>query len=73
MYDSLSLKITPQKLTLTGNFRWVSNLHKECVYDDANRYWLKDKFVGEPSPSNVYTVEQMEEMGMVGIYVSEAN
>ena len=30
--------------------------------------WLKDKIIGEPQATETYTVEQLKEMGMVGVY-----
>ena len=30
--------------------------------------WLKDKIIGEPQATEAYTVEQLKEMGMVGVY-----
>ena len=32
-------------------------------------YWLKGKFIGEPQATEAYTVEQLKEMGMVGVYM----
>ena len=40
--------------------------------DDAVRHhkkWLEDKVIGEPMPSDKYTVEQMKSEGLVGVYV----
>ena len=34
-------------------------------------YWLKDKILGRPQESDFYTTEQLESMGMVGVYVLE--
>jgi hypothetical protein len=33
--------------------------------------WLKDKVILEPQATDTYTVEQLEEMGMVGVYSSD--
>lgn len=33
--------------------------------------WLKDKIILEPKATDTYTVEQLEEMGMVGVYSRE--
>ena len=30
--------------------------------------WLKDKVIGEPQATEAYTVEQLKEMGLVGVY-----
>ena len=71
MFDSLPIKILPKKLPPIGNFKWLSNLHKSEIYKSDNRHWLADKYVDKPSPSDIYTVGQMEEMGMVGIYAED--
>lgn len=34
--------------------------------------WLKDKVVGEPQATKHYTVEQLKEMKLVGIYMYQA-
>lgn len=33
--------------------------------------WLEGKIVGDPQPSEKYTVEQMKEMGLVGVYAPD--
>ena len=30
--------------------------------------WLKDKVIGDPQATEAYTVEQLKEMGLVGVY-----
>lgn len=53
--------------------RYLSNTFNPSR-PDAQRgclHWLADKVIGEPGPSEMYTVEQMKEMGMVGVYVIE--
>ena len=30
--------------------------------------WLKDKVIGEPQATEAYTVEQLKQMGLVGVY-----
>lgn len=30
--------------------------------------WLKDKVIGEPQATEAYTVEQLKELGLVGVY-----
>ena len=35
------------------------------------REWLKDKIIGKPQATEAYTVEQLEEMEMVGVYLQE--
>ena len=30
--------------------------------------WLKDKTIGDPEATETYTVEQLKEMGLVGVY-----
>lgn len=32
------------------------------------RQWLSDKQIGDPKPTDTYTVEQLRKMGMVGVY-----
>ncbi|MEM1368490.1 MAG: hypothetical protein AAGG02_10820 [Cyanobacteria bacterium P01_H01_bin.15] len=33
--------------------------------------WLKDKIVGEPRATESYSVEELKDMGMVGIYAKD--
>lgn len=33
--------------------------------------WLDNKIIGRPQATEKYTVEQLEEMGMVGVYIPE--
>jgi len=33
--------------------------------------WLKDKIIGEPQATSMYTVEQLKLMGMVGVYTAQ--
>jgi hypothetical protein len=33
--------------------------------------WLKDKVISDPKATDAYTVEQLKEMGMVGVYSSD--
>ena len=35
-----------------------------------HRKWLEGKIIGDPMPSEAYTVEQLKEMGMVGVYAN---
>ncbi len=37
------------------------------------REWLAGKVIGAPKATAYYTVAQLEEMGMVGVYVKEEN
>lgn len=32
--------------------------------------WLRGKVIGEPQETSTYTVEQLKEMGMVGVYAA---
>ena len=54
--------------------KWITNTY---VPNDGredperHRQWLKDKIIGEPKASEKYTVEQLKEMGLVGVYVKE--
>lgn len=34
----------------------------------AHVKWLKDKLIGRPKATETYTAEQLEAMGMIGIY-----
>jgi hypothetical protein len=33
--------------------------------------WLKGKVIGKPQATSAYTVEELEKMGMVGVYIEE--
>lgn len=35
------------------------------------REWIKDKVIGDPKASEVFSVEQLKEKGMVGVYLPE--
>lgn len=43
-----------------GDFEWQEHLK-----------WINENIIGEPMPSDTYTVEQLKEMGMIGIYKKE--
>ena len=32
--------------------------------------WLRGKVIGDPQATSAYTVEQLKEMGMVGVYAA---
>jgi hypothetical protein len=34
--------------------------------------WIKDKVIGDPQASEVFTVEQLKEKGVVGVYLPES-
>lgn len=63
--------------------RWLSNSPKDerLVHrsveespDEAiarHRRWLEGKVIGKPRSSPYFTVEQLEEMGYIGVYVEE--
>ena len=58
--------------------KWITNVYDleirpEYVnaYNKNHKSWLKDKIIGEPKASEKYTVEQLKEMGLVGVYVKE--
>ena len=43
------------------------------TYEEAARHhreWLKGKIIGKPRASKYYTVKQMEEMQLVGVYMN---
>lgn len=39
---------------------------------EQHKSWLADKVIGEPKPTARWNVEQMKQMGVVGVYVNEA-
>jgi hypothetical protein len=39
---------------------------------EEQRAWLRDKRLGQPRPTASYTTEQLEAMGMVGLYLMMA-
>lgn len=45
--------------------QWLTNRHTKDVYNDVYPYKI---FIGRPKSSEQYTVEELEEMGMVGVY-----
>ena len=49
---------------------YVAQMHNETQEEAWKHHteWLKGKHIGRPHASEVYTVEQLEEMGMVGVY-----
>lgn len=36
---------------------------------ESKRDWLKNKIIGNPKATDTYTVEQLQQMKMVGVYV----
>lgn len=44
-------------------------LHNTCYYSGDKRW--EGKIIGEPRATAAYTVEQLEAMGMVGVYEPE--
>jgi len=52
--------------------KWLTNLHELEIYKPENQSWLKGKTIGRPKASDVFTVEEMEKAGYVGIYVEES-
>ncbi len=51
----------------TSKMTWVTNIDSE----DHFEWQLRGFFIGEPSSSEVYTVEEMKKMNMVGVYKSD--
>lgn len=49
--------------------RGIDQSQREAVA--SWREWLKGKVIGRPQASFKYTVEQLEAMGMVGVYDPE--
>ena len=37
----------------------------------AQERWLADKILGDPQATDYYSVEQLKQMGMVGVYTNE--
>jgi len=35
---------------------------------ERQKAWLSDKIIGRPKATDMYTVEQLEAMGLVGVY-----
>ncbi len=46
-----------------STLKWMTNLSEDEVYPEWCGY-----HIGRPRASATYTVEQLEEMGMVGVY-----
>ena len=47
----------------------VRSFHETQEQAWANHLeWLKDKVIGDPQATEAYTVEQLKEMCMVGVY-----
>jgi hypothetical protein len=53
--------------------RYVTRSFEETQAEAVRHYreWLADKIIGEPQPTPAYTVKQLKEMGMVGVYAKE--
>ena len=54
--------------------RWVCNTGDPNApgvrFDPRESYdWLRDKIIGRPKASRKHTVEELEAMGLVGLYV----
>lgn len=45
---------------IKGEYEWRQHIN-----------WINKNIIGEPMPSDTYTVEQLKEMGMIGIYKKE--
>ena len=39
---------------------------------DSHMDWLEDKIIGEPQATNRYSVEELKQMGMVGVYTKDS-
>lgn len=52
----------------TNNIKWLINVFKKEAYHFMEHCTWDDAFEGIPEPSNKYSIEEMENMGMVGIY-----
>ena len=62
--------------------KWLSNTYKEEVVDvpigwaglKQQARWLhKPHVIGRPQATSAYTVEELETMGMVGVYEEDEN
>lgn len=57
--------------------KWVTNMYKSesiiCSPEEMGfrRGYLFDKIIGKPKASFKYTVEELEDMGMIGVYIEE--
>lgn len=45
---------------------WLSNIYRD--EDIGLSDWLQDKVIGDPKSTSEYSVSQLEDMGMVGVY-----
>ena len=54
--------------------RWVSNTYdpERAGRDPVTGGWLQGKFIGKAKATERHTVEELEAMHMVGVYVEEA-
>ena len=50
--------------------KWLTNRHTKDVYNDVYPYKVH---IGRPEPSERYTVEELEQMGIVGVYRVDEN
>lgn len=51
--------------------KFLTNLHESELDNPENVSWLSDKLSGTPEATFAHTVEEIESMGMVGIYSVE--
>ena len=47
---------------------WLTNCGKAGAFETRSRIGWPAVSVGDPKASDTYTVEQLKEMGMVGLY-----
>lgn len=52
---------------------YVARMPHETQAEAWRNYkqWLKGKIIGEPHATEAYTVEQLKEMNLVGVYILE--
>ena len=53
------------------NAKMYISCHFDETQDEAwclHCEWLKDKIIGDPQATSYYTVQQLKDMGMVGVY-----
>lgn len=49
--------------------KWITNILKDNLNDD----YCKGKIIGLPKATDTYSVKQLSDMGMVGIYKAETS
>lgn len=55
---------------MADKLRWLTNDDRIAVGEYANKY-RKGKIVGRPQATERYTVEELQAMGLIGIYAPD--